>query len=436
MKRILSTALVLSLMLGTSAVMAETQTTDLIPLYDFNGYETGIIDDAGLAALGITASTDNYAEMSIVDLSGDETYGSLGKVLQYKPTSGASEGGAKTTSIEFPMSYELNANENLIVEYDMRYYAYSLTDWFNSSKWGNVGLSGITIDDGGNGKQLALVPRPVRQSTTVVDRRQYADGKTSSGNKEWLRVKIVYDYEEYQKYNVANDKTSKGITATVVNLKSGTNALETGTTATGWLNSTTAGNLTFNETSGVGLVQLDNIHVYTMPKFRLETTSTENNETGVFYDTEKITAEFTNDIENADTVSVKLNGVSIDGSLYTVTKSGKTITVDFNENLKYESEYTVDYTGITDVLGQTLSDTAITFTTEEAPDVQLGELKLTENIGSTYQTASSITAKNGLQGAELSLNNTAAEARNVSVIFAVYAGESRVLKDMIFTETT
>ncbi|MDY3928809.1 MAG: hypothetical protein SOZ34_05530, partial [Clostridia bacterium] len=47
-----------------------------------------------------------------------------------------------------------------------------------------------------------------------------------------------------------------------------------------------------------------------------------------------------------------------------------------------------------------------------------------------------ITAKNGLQGAELSLNNTAAEARNVSVIFAVYAGESRVLKDMIFTETT
>ena len=438
MKKILSLALVASLMLGTVAVKAETKTTDVVKLYDFNSLTAGTVNDTALLELGITASTDGNAEMSIVDLSEDTTYGSLGKVLQYKPTSATSEAGVQTTYIQFPMSYELNSDETLVVEYDMRYFAEKKdkTDWFNSTNWGNVGLSSITLDDGGNGRQLALVPRNARQTVTLADSR---DTISYVATQEWLKVRIVYDYDEYLKYNVANDKTSKGITATVTKIKDGNAvSVENGTSgvATGWLNNTTAGNLVFNEDQGKGLVQLDNIHVYTVPKFKLNSTSIANEETGVFCDTKTVTAQFTNDIADASAVTVSKDGAQISASEYSVSKSGNTVTVTFANDLTYSSNYVISYTGITDTLGQTLDEKTVSFTVEPMPDIMLGSLKLAKGIGAAYEEVSELNASNGLQSISLDLENTTSEAKNVNVIFALYEGESRVLSSMQHIETS
>lgn len=435
MKKILSTALVLSLMLGTAAVKAETQVTDLVPLYDFNGTDLGVLDDAGLAALGITADTDGKAEISIVDLSEDKDYGSLGKVLQYKATSAESEAGVLPTSIRFPMNYELNENENLVVEYDMRYYAYSENDWLNSANWGNVGLSRFTIEDGGVGKVFHVRPRPNNKVITLADRRQYQNGNTSSGYQQWFKMKLVYDYEEYQRHNVENDITSQALKITARNLKTGKTVLSGVEEVTAWINGTTAGDLTFSENAGIGMVQLDNIHVYTVPKFKLVSTSIADGERGVFYDTKAVSAEFTNDIKNTDALNVKLNGSAIDKSLYTVEVTGNKVTVSFNDNLKYDANYTFDFNGIIDALDQAVENASISFTTEAAPDVQLGKIKLTSGIGNTYSAVTEFSSKNGLQGVAMELTNTADENKNASVIFAVYEGEGKTLRNVIYTQT-
>ena len=450
MKKILSLALAASmcasLMLTTTAVNAETTATDLVPLYDFNDLETGEISAAQLNDLGIlTGSIDGNATMTIEDMSSDATYGSLGKVLKYEPTS-ADTGTAAKSSIEFPINdYSLKSGEKLVVEYVFHFDAvYAGTseqdpgreDCFGSESgnFGSVGQMPIFLFGGGNGWQLNFYGRNTgyRIIAPLFDARNGG----SVVNAGWYLIKQEIDYDEYLKDNTAGIKYSVTDVATGKAIAQISGETFNGVTAEygkGHVNGTDISNLKFEKTNGRGQVWIDNVRVYTMPAFKLESSTIENNATDVFYDTKTITATFSNDV--ADASGVTVSGLSADA--YTVTKDGKNITVSFNENLAFETTYTVNFTGITDTLGQTMGDCQISFTTETAPDILLKDIKYTSGIGSSFSSAlGAIDAESGLGGVTLKLENTKDSDRNVNVIFAVYGSEGGVFEKAKSVEST
>ena len=404
MKKILSLALVASLMFGTVAVKA--QTTDLVEVYDFTNLTPGTIDDAGLSALGITADTADKATMAVVDLSEDATYGSLGKVLSWTPT-------AQNSKLEFPVAYTLSADEKLVVEYDYKWVATSASDSFGSGEWGSVGLLyKMALASGGNG----WLHRIYSNSSTSGYLEMGNKNATNWCQVNWLHVKTEYDYAKYLADNSSNCATTVISDVATGDVKKTINST---------LNKTAVGNLVFNNTNGIGQVYLDNIHVYTVPKLKLTASSITDGAGNVFYDTKEIRFSFSNTIADASTVTVSKDGAEMPEGSYTVTPSGNSVVIAFTEDLNFGSSYTVELAGVTDDLGQVMGEETISFTVESEPDVRLGELKLIKGIGGTSQTVSELTAANGLQSISLELENLKSEAKDVNVMFAIYEASNR-----------
>lgn len=418
MKKILSFALAMtmgaSLVCTPAAVHADTEQKDLVKLYDFNDLETGVITEQQLQDLGLkTSKLDGNATMTIVDMSGDAKFGSLGKALKYEPTSGDNDGTAIPTQIQFPINdYTLNTDEKVVVEYTFHWVATGTNtkDCFKSPSFGTIGSSLLNISDGGNGIlfQAYGSGNANRKFTELYNTKS---GSISMPN--WYKVQQVYDYAEFE-------SSKKGISYTVTDLSTNKSIMS----GVGVISQEKLDDLTFSNNSGVGQVWLDDIRVYTLPKFEYKSSTIENNATNVFYDTKSMTATFSNEIKSVDSVSI--TGVAADK--YTVTKSGKTVTVNFTDELEYGTTYDVNFTGVVDVYDQVLGDCKVSFTTENAPDVRYNGVTYTQGVGTDYNSSIGGIVPNGLGGVSLELENMSDGDKEVNIIFAVYSSEGGIFE--------
>lgn len=418
MKKILSFALAMtmgaSLVCTPIAVHADTEQKDLVKLYDFNDLKTGVITETELQDLGlVTTKLDGNATMTIEDMSSDAKYGSLGKVLKYEPTSGDNGGTVIPTQIGFPINdYTMNTDEKVVVEYTFHWDATGSDnkDCFKSASFGTIGSSLLNISSGGNGI-LFQAYGSNNANRKFMELYNGNNGTVSMPN--WYKVKQVYDYSEFE-------SSKKGISYTVTDLSKDSVVMS----GVGVIEQEKLANLTFSNNSGVGQVWLDDIRVYTLPKFEYKSATIENNTTNVFYDTKSMTATFSNEIKSVDTVSI--TGVATDK--YTVTKSGKTVTVNFTDELEYDTTYEVNFTGVVDAYDQVLGDCKVSFTTEKAPDIRYNGVTYTQGVGTDYNSSVGGIVPNGLGGVSLELENLSDADKEVNIIFAVYASEGGIFE--------
>lgn len=398
MKKFISAFIAAAMFTGMVSVSAQTQINYLVSMQDFESCEVGEIDDAGLAELGIIAKTDGKAEMSIVEINGN-------KMLAYKPSNTG-------TSIQFPINYELSEDENIVIEYDFNSIAATGGTSFISSEWGTIGLSQFQIAAGGNGIQYETYTRGYpnyRQTYCIFDRRKAADGSNPQADytgEGMFSVKTVYDYGEY----VKNAKSQDAMLTTLTNKASNAVCL----TANGPIISESLKNLTFANSNGLGLVYIDNVRVYTLPKMQTKTSSVADNAENVFIETDTLNFEFTNEVGDISGITVKADEKPIRD--YTADFDGKKLTIKFNGILEYGTVYNIDLSEVTDDLGQKAKNSSITFTTERKPNITLDSLDTNTD--------------NGLRSVEMKLSNTSGNAETVNVITAIYS-DKNVLKSTV-----
>lgn len=401
MKKFISAVITAAMFTGLIPVNAQTQINYLVSMQDFEGCEEGTIDDAGLAKLGIIAKTDGKAEMSIVEVNGN-------KMLAYKPSNTG-------TSIQFPISYELSENENIVIEYDFESIATQSngSDSFEAQgDWGTIGLNPFQIAPGGNGRQYETYTRAYpdyRKTYCIFDVRNaiggsnHKEGYTGEG---MFSVKTVYDYGEYVKNAKSNDAMLTTLTNKALNVVR--------LTANGPIVSEALKNLTFANSNGKGLVYIDNVRVYTMPKMQLKKSSIDDNAQNVFIENNELSFEFTNEISDISGIAVRADENIVKN--YTADFDGTRMTLKFDGDLEYGTKYNIDLFGVTDDLGQNVKNSSITFTTERKPNIMLESLDVNTN--------------NGLRSVELKLSNTSGADEAVNVITAIYS-DKNVLKDTV-----
>ncbi len=400
MKKFISAFIAAAMFTGMVSVSAQTQINYLVSMQDFESCDVGAIDDAGLAELGIIAKTDGKAEMSIVEINGN-------KMLAYKPSNTG-------TSIQFPISYELSEDENVVIEYDFESVATQSngSDSFDSQNWGTIGLNPFQLAAGGNGRQYETYTRTYpdyRKTYCIFDTRNaiggsnYKEGYTGEG---MFSVKTVYDYGEY----VRNAKSQDAMLTTLTNKASNTVRL----TANGPIISESLQNLTFANSNGQGLVYIDNVRVYTVPKMQIKTSSVADNTENVFIETDTLNFEFTNEIGDISGLAVKADEKPIKN--YTADFDGKKLTIKFDGTLEYGTVYNIDLSEVTDDLGQKVKNSSITFTTEQKPNITLDSLDTNTD--------------NGLRSVGVKLSNTSGNAETVNVITAIYS-DKNVLKNTV-----
>lgn len=422
MKKIISMVLSAALLSTGATALAATEKNNIVPLFDFEAYEEGtIFTSETLKNMGITADIEEKAQISVV---GSEQTGGSGKALAYASSAAGS-------SIVFDFSEKAKENELLTIEYDFRMpftveTAKDTSKCFMSTWFGAVRARVMELGSGGNGWQLGTINmsgNPWRANCLVVDTR-------NTGNKDagWYHIKQVFDMDSKTAVSITAEqdgvsKLSKvGASAAATKVLEGLPADEIGNAA----------GITFNNTNGAGVVYIDNVTAYTVPKMNFVSSSPENGAVNVVSASKKITAEFTNDIGDVSGIVIKKNGAEVSSDEYSITTNGKTAEIVFNNKLDFASVYTVDFSKVKDDFSEPQSvsnaDAAIiSFTTEDAPAVYITDVKTTVGAGETYEETGGFTASGDIQAIEAVLKNTTSETQSSLIIVSAYAQDGTLI---------
>ena len=180
---------------------------------------------------------------------------------------------------------------------------------------------------------------------------------------------------------------------------------------------------------------VDNIHIYSLPKMSIASSTVDGKET-VLVDSD-VTVNFTNAIEDTSALitSVSAGGQTVDANDYTVTPSQdkKSVTISFAGNMEYGTDYVITFSGAVDGNGLAIND-SVTFATEAAPDITVEDVSLYKSNGAGFTMPALLVADGCLQNVALSLQNNTIEAKNALLMFAVYNASNRLV-DVSYVST-
>ncbi len=397
-KRMLSLALLGIMILSSFGVVSATGKT-VFGLEDFEsltpiawgdeGYSTEedtATFTSNLSALGISVGgkSNDTRSYNIVD-SGDEERGNY---LELKKV--ASNG---MPNITIPITYKQN-NDIFVYEYD-----FYRTDFAAGVMYNSIQATGKNNE----GVEKNLVNAYFNKTATTFDN---AVGATPSITANvWHHAKVTIDLSgnawtvAFKNLETGEEKSGKG--------NFGNNY--------GIDNITKIYFCVTSLSAPTGSYYLDNIEAYTIDKPVVSSTSLAST-TGVPVDTREIKVTMSADIDESS-----LDGITVAPEIgFAATASGKDITITFGTNLAYKTEYTISLAGVAAVGGLSADNAVkVTFTTENAPDIQLMNVSYYGGIGAEYQPASTL-ADNSFVSAKLTLKNNTAEAKDALVVLVTY----------------
>ncbi|MFA7636858.1 MAG: Ig-like domain-containing protein [Monoglobales bacterium] len=180
---------------------------------------------------------------------------------------------------------------------------------------------------------------------------------------------------------------------------------------------------------------LDNISIYTIDKFAVTSSAPADNAVNVYPESDiKITMNNDVDATTKDNLSITSGGAVVSADAYTVSVSGKTITITFNEDMTFGAEYVVDLAGVKDTFGQDIVKT-VSFTVENAPDVEISSKTICSNGGGTFALTGGITADNSVYGLMVTLKNNTIETKTATLITATYDGLGKLVDSAFVSES-
>ena len=424
-----------ALMLGLQAyagaeVLKEVDFADYAATADANS--DGIVTAAELNALtdangkNIVSITEGAADVTTYEFEQDETTGTWLTVT----TASNVEAGMTKLVIPFleETGYELNNEEKLVVEYDLKVNS----PVFQQRQVGSFGLIPAVMRSGGSGGaanvQYNMFFKQDDTRNKAINYYTVGDdgliSKYSCGPE--LKIQMSADYE-----------TKQGTTK-ITNVE-GRSVMN----ATRDISDRSLTDLEFNVAgqSGkntAGSISIANIKIYTVPKFAIVSTDPEDGAEGVYPTTKTIKTVFTNaiDAETLKDIRVYLNGSHTKtGFTTTIDETdaeNKTVLITFDEDLLNSTTYKVDYSVLKDIENAEAvsGDAEIEFRTEEVEELVITDFRAIQGTDSGAVAGNSF-YKGKLNGAEITVSNNSAEDSSICVILAVYNLDNKLVETIM-----
>lgn len=416
-KKILLLSLAAMIISGLSVVSANAAELANV---NFSGIDDGDVSLSDLSGVEATDTTDVQFNIATVTIGGDTA-----KVLR------VTNNGTADTTVKFPFisenSYELNNDDLLCVEYD--FFVEEPTSNASIMDFGTIGIIPVTLRAGGakGYTQYNIFYNISDSRNLAVD--LFGFPKDESGNKgpldytrTWCRAKFTVDYEAGSANVLLTDLTTGGNIINNVSkpLKENTELSD----------------LIFKVRANAadGVLNLANIKIYSISKMRLSNVTPAEGAEGVFPESNVITAEFSNAVDTSTLsgISVYANGIKLSDSAYSVASDGKTITLTFADPLDKSTTYKIDYSGIKDSeLGQfVIGTTEHTFRTEEEEGVLITDFRVIQGLGDAA-AAGNVFNTGIINGAEVTVKNKTDSSKNISIIYAIYSAEKKLVDTAI-----
>ena len=161
-----------------------------------------------------------------------------------------------------------------------------------------------------------------------------------------------------------------------------------------------------------GSCMMDNIEYYTMNKMRIKTSSVADGDENVPCE-QPIDIEFSERIDENSLSGIAVSGLDADGYT-TELPNDSTVRISFKKPLAYGSEYTINAESVKAKNGLSADNAIIKFTTEATPELYI------KNVDEA--------ADGDLKTVSVTIANTAAESRNITLFMAVYDEYNSLVK--------
>lgn len=159
--------------------------------------------------------------------------------------------------------------------------------------------------------------------------------------------------------------------------------------------------------------------------FTCLTTSISNESEGVYVKEGSISFIFSDNVD-AETLSSFTIVEGMDAFTNFTTAIGDTneVVLTFVSDLKYSTNYTINYAGLASTAGAPLKGTSrLSFTTEAEPEIVINSITRTKGIGSSVTILGEedfLSADGSIQGFKVSISNKTSDVKTVNIVCALY----------------